>query len=372
MTRLEFDVLRLINEQKGLYEISDELLENSDVICKIYKILEDKKYIVDNKLSESAIDFLESHKIDNAIILAAGMATRFVPLSFEIPKGLLPVKGVSLIERQIIQLKEKGIDEVIIVVGYKKECFEYLKEKYNVILVESKEYKTKNNHSSVYAAKNYLKNSIITSSDLYFNENIFQKYAYDSYYTTIYMDGPTSERGIETDSDGKIIDTFYGKRAHDVWVTLGYAYFSKRFSNKMIEILDEVYDNPETYNKFWADIQDDNLKDLYMYQKKCRHGVIYEFDSLAELREFDEKYKYESNSQIMKEICEILKATEDQLLDFESLKKIKDSLFRFKFNNNYYLGDFDNDYQENIEYNNEHYNLKSKERDVKIYERRIK
>ena len=39
-------------------------------------------------------------KVDNAIILAAGTASRFAPLSYETPKGLIEVKGEVLIERQ--------------------------------------------------------------------------------------------------------------------------------------------------------------------------------------------------------------------------------------------------------------------------------
>ena len=62
----------------------------------------------------------------NAIIMAAGTSSRFVPLSFEKPKGLLNVKEEILIERQIKQLKEANIDEIIIVVGYKKELYFYL------------------------------------------------------------------------------------------------------------------------------------------------------------------------------------------------------------------------------------------------------
>ena len=72
----------------------------------------------------------------NAIIMAAGMSSRFAPLSLETPKALLNVKDEIMIERQIGQLREAGIDEIVIVVGYLKEKFEYLKEKYHVILVE--------------------------------------------------------------------------------------------------------------------------------------------------------------------------------------------------------------------------------------------
>ena len=147
MTKLEFEIIRLIDEKKDFNRIVYELMEPEEKIKK-----------ANNALSNKAMEELKNHKIDNAIILAAGMATRFVPLSYEIPKGLLDVDGLPLVERQIVQLREKGIEEIVIVVGYKKDAFEYLKEKYGVILVESKEYKTKNNHSSLYAAKDYLKN----------------------------------------------------------------------------------------------------------------------------------------------------------------------------------------------------------------------
>lgn len=371
MDRIAFDVLRLITE-KNIQEISEELLESIDLIKEKYTFLLNNNYINnDNSLTNKGTAMLESHKVDNAIILAAGMSTRFVPICYETPKGLLPVKGTSLVERQIIQLREKGIEEIIIVVGYMKEMFNYLVDKYGVILVESKEYQYKNNHSSVYAAREYLKNSIITSSDLYFTDNIFQKYAYDSYYTTVYMKGHTEERGVEVEEDGRITDTFYGERAHDVWVTFGHAFFTKRFSTKMIEILEQEYDDPKTYNKFWADIQDEHLEDLYMYQKKCKDGVINEFDSLEELRLFDEKYKYNSGSNILERISKLLNTTEDKLSDFEMLKTIRNELFKFKNSDLIYLCDIKEEEKE-IEYNNETYSLKYKDGKIKIYERRIR
>ena len=64
-----------------------------------------------------------SYKVDNAIIMAAGTSSRFVPLSYELPKALITVKGEVLIERQIRQLKEAGINEIVVVTGYKKELF---------------------------------------------------------------------------------------------------------------------------------------------------------------------------------------------------------------------------------------------------------
>lgn len=84
-----------------------------------------------------------SYQAENAVILAAGLSSRFAPISYEMPKALIPVRGEVLIERRIRQLREAGIDQVIVVTGYKAEMFEYLKEKLGVILVHNREYQEK-------------------------------------------------------------------------------------------------------------------------------------------------------------------------------------------------------------------------------------
>ena len=65
-----------------------------------------------------------------AIILAAGLGTRLRPMTENTPKALVQVNQKPLIEYQIEFLKEKGINDIIIIVGYLKEQFDYLKEKY--------------------------------------------------------------------------------------------------------------------------------------------------------------------------------------------------------------------------------------------------
>lgn len=352
VNKIQFDILNCVNETHNiskselaalLYKTEDEIAESFD---RLYK----EGYLNKDGVTQKALDLLKMHKIDNAIILAAGMSTRFVPFNYEMPKGLLSVKGEVLIERQIRQLREKGIDEIIVVVGHMKEKFEYLKEKYGVILVEATDYAEKNNHASVYAARDYLKNTIITSSDLYFTDNIFQTYAYDAYYCTIFIPGKTAERGIETDSDDKILKTMYGDKCYDIWVTLGYAFFSKRFSDNFLKIMDKEFNLPDTANKFWADIQDEHLDELYMYAKRVDADVIHEFDSLEELREFDSKYLYDSGSAIMKKLCKLLAVHENGIIGIESLKKIKPSLFKFRCKGDTYICDVDPGEDEKIYY----------------------
>lgn len=352
MNRIAFEVLRMIKESypyDPLY-YGQLLFKTEEEIQNAYQCLNNEGFVLHGQITSIGEELLASKKIDNAIILAAGTSSRFVPLNFEKPKGLLPVKGEVLVERQIRQLKEKGINEIIIVVGHMKEQFEYLKNKYNVILVETNDYVVKNNHASVYAARKYLKNSIITSSDLYFSENIFQSYAFDAYYCVLYMSGKTAERGIITDSDDRIIETMYGDRCHDIWVTLGYAFFNKRFSDNFLKIMKDEFDLPQTAGKFWADIQDEHLNKLYMYAKYCADNVIYEFDSLEELREFDLKYLYDSGSKILHEICSRLRVKENNIIGIETLKSVKNTMFRFRCKGDTYICDVNSDNREKVHF----------------------
>lgn len=321
MNKIMFDIMMLLKEGNAwdVKQYAKRLYKPYSIIEQEYRNLVHDKFVSEEKLTKEGEQYLREHKIDNAIILAAGISSRFVPLCFEKPKALLNVKGEIMIERQIRQLKEVGIEEIIIVVGYMKEKFYYLVEKYGVKLVETETYMLRNNHASVYAARDYLKNTIISSADLYFNENIFQKYAYDAFYCSVYREGVTEERGIETDAFDYILNTSYG--VSDSWVTLGYAFFNDRFSKNFLRILEHEYDYPETTQKFWADIQDAHLNELYMYAKHCDGNVIYEFDSLEELREFDTLYCDNSHSELLAQIATRLKTNESNLKKFKPITK---------------------------------------------------
>ena len=68
-------------------------------------------------------DALRPYHVDNAIILAAGMCSRFKPLSDTKPKAFLKVKGEIMIERMIRQLIEVEIPEIISLSVIKKKHF---------------------------------------------------------------------------------------------------------------------------------------------------------------------------------------------------------------------------------------------------------
>lgn len=256
-------------------------------------------------------------KVDNAIIMAAGTASRFAPLSFEVHKALIEVKGEVLIERQIKQLRKAGIREIIIVTGYKAEQFEYLKEKYGVTLVHNPYYLTRNNNASIYVVKDYLKNSYICSSDNYFINNPFESEVDDCYYSAVYAERDTNEWCIE-EEDGRIKNVTVGGK--DSWIMLGHVFWSEVFSQKFRSILEAEYDLPETADKLWETIYIDHIEELDMTIRKYPSDFIFEFDTLDELREFDASYVEDTRSSILKKLAKKLGVEEKNIVNVKSFK----------------------------------------------------
>lgn len=259
-----------------------------------------------------------SYKVDNAIIMAAGTSSRFVPLSYELPKALITVKGEVLIERQIRQLKEAGINEIVVITGYKKELFYYLKEKYNIIIVENDDYDKRNNNSSIYVAKKYLKNTYICSADNYFPINPFKSTVKFSFYSALFSKGYTDEWCIHTDNNGYIDDVTIG--GSNSWYMIGHVFWSNEFSNKFVKILEDVYDMPETKDKLWETIYLEHLDTLKLKIQKYQEGYIFEFDSLDELRTFDTSYIDNTHSKTLKAIAKNLNCGESDITNISVLK----------------------------------------------------
>ena len=74
-----------------------------------------------NRVTDTGLKALEPYRVQNAVILAAGMSTRFAPISYEKPKGILTVRGEVLIERQIRQLQEAGITDITVANDYRED-----------------------------------------------------------------------------------------------------------------------------------------------------------------------------------------------------------------------------------------------------------
>ena len=164
MNKQEADILMEIQQEQFATQrmLSEATKYSLGIVNKSLHNLKNQGYInEDNKLTDKARKDLNNKSPQNAIILAAGLGMRMVPINMQIPKALIEVKGEILIERIIKHLHETGITEIYVVVGFMKEEFEYLIDEYGVKLIVNDEYSHKNNLHSLYLAASHLKNTYI-------------------------------------------------------------------------------------------------------------------------------------------------------------------------------------------------------------------
>lgn len=307
-------------------------------------VLADGRY----EITSEGREYLEPYRVDGAVIIAAGFGSRFVPLTFETPKGLLEVFGERMIERQIRQLHQAGVTDITIVVGYLKEKFEYLIDKYNVKLLYNREYASKNTLATIYHARRLFKgrNMYLLASDNWMRENMYHAYECCSWYSSVYQEGDTSEWCLSFNKKGKISRVEIGGR--DSWVMYGPAFFRKEWSEYYLPVLEAYYSIPGTEQFHWENVYMDlvngtalrrlresglshlqgrPLKEygpeqekLTLYINRQDSRQVYEFENLEELRRFDTRYQNHSDNEAMELVSRVLHIPEADIRHIRCLK----------------------------------------------------
>lgn len=232
------------------------------------------------------------NRVERAIIMAAGMGSRMNPVTLDTPKPLVTVNGVRMIDSIISGLFENGIYEIYVVVGYLKEQFSGLEREYpSVKLIENPYYKTCNNISSLYVAREHLQNVMILDGDqLIKNPQILFADFKRSGYHAVWMDGATSEWLLEVD-EGKVISCSRsgGERG---WRLCSVSRWNTADGARLRRHLKIEFEERQNRSIFWDDIA------LFCYPDEYELGIfktgekdIIEIDSLAELAELDKSYR---------------------------------------------------------------------------------
>ena len=281
MTEKEFDVLYAAHKGRDLQGGDSETL----FMCQ------KNGWLSDGSVTEEGYEALAPYKVDNAIIMAAGRSRRCMPLSNYLPKGLFEIKGDTMVERQIKQLRDAGVSQIVLVVGYLKEkYYEMAKKHPDVIVVENTEWEEKNNISSLYAAKEWLGNSYICCSDNWFAHNVYRDYVFDSYYACKYTDEFLDEYCVKaTDKDGYMASVKKG--GERCWYTIGEAFFTREFSSKFVELMTKEYYDPDVKYMLWDDFQIRHIKELKLKVKGYDDAECKEFDTTEDILQFYPNFK---------------------------------------------------------------------------------
>lgn len=242
----------------------------------------------------------------NAIILAAGKSSRFAPFTYEKPKALFCVKGEILIERQIEQLRAAGISDICIVVGYMKEKFFYLEQKYGVKLIVNNEFGKKGNLYSLYAAREHLLNTYICCGDHYFIHNpfLYENKDNHSYRACAYQSGKFREFAVECSDADVITEMTVGGK--DSLAMVGHAYMNENFSRIYRKLMELEINDFGVASLFWEEFYAKHSRQLTFYKLEFEPNEILEFDNIEDLREFDSEFLLNVDSEIITNISRTL------------------------------------------------------------------
>ncbi len=112
------------------------------------------------------------------VILAAGMAKRLRPLTDECPKCLLKVGQRTLLQRTVDAVINSGIDELVVVTGYKNNMIvDFLKTNYpslTIHFIDNPDYAHNNNIFSLWLTRPYTegKDFLLLDSDILFDPTV--------------------------------------------------------------------------------------------------------------------------------------------------------------------------------------------------------
>lgn len=280
------DVLKYIykngyKNQRNLAEASGYSLGKVNESLK--ELLGEGYLTSDYQLTDIATDMILESKPKHAVILAAGYGMRMIPINYEQPKGLLNVYEEPIIERLIKQLHDAGIYDIDIVVGYLKEKFDYLIDKYNVKLTYNPLYGQKNNLYSLSLLADKIENSYILPSDIWLKDNPFSETELYSWY--LLHDVIDKESVVKLNRQKEIIRT----RGKDGQRMVGISYLTKGDAAKLRSNINEMVQKEENNELFWEEAFFNGEIPIQVYGKEISAENAFEIDSYEQLRELDDK-----------------------------------------------------------------------------------
>ncbi len=203
-----------------------------------------------------------------ALILAAGMGKRLGEYTKNNTKCMVPVNGVPLIDRVLLQLSKLSLKRVVIVVGYEgQKLMSYLGQEQHGLKIEyvnNPVYNKTNNIYSLALAKEKLQedDTLLIESDLIFDDGMFNLLV-DNPYPNLalvakyenWMDGTM----VRIDNDNNIVN-FVPKTAFRFadtayyYKTVNIYKFSKKFSQTKYVPFLEAYTKAVGNNEYYENV----------------------------------------------------------------------------------------------------------------------
>ena len=233
--------------------------------------------------------------------MAAGAGERMYPLTLTTPKPLVQVNGKRMIDTVIEALHLNGIYEIYVVVGYLKEQFKSLQDKYpGLTLIENPYYDNCHNISSLYVARDHLADCLILDGDqIIYNPSILDPLFECSGYNAVWCDGKTNEWLMQVE-DG-IVKSCSRTGGSKGWQLYSVSRWTKEDGERLKLHLEYEFERGNT-DIYWDDVaMFCHFKEYQLGIREMNPNDIVEIDDLCELIAIDSSYAHaELSAEVVK------------------------------------------------------------------------
>ncbi len=233
----------------------------------------------------------QTHTVKRAVIMAAGVGKRMRPLTLSVPKPLVRVKGVRMIDTAVDALRANGIGEIHVVVGHLKEqFFAWAQDKPDVHLIENPYYDTCNNISSLYVARAYLEDCVILDGDqIIYDPAILDPHFTLSGYNAVWCEGETKEWLMRVEN-GVVRSCSRSGGSHG-WQLYSISRWSAEDGRKLKAFLEREFESGHR-DIYWDDVpMFCRFEDFTLGIREMRKEDVLEIDDLDELTAIDGSYE---------------------------------------------------------------------------------
>lgn len=226
-----------------------------------------------------------SSSIHTAVIMAAGMGTRFGHLTEVIPKGFIPFKGKPMVLRSIDTLIECGIDRIIIGIGYHREAYEALTSRYPQIeCVFSPRYAETNSMYTLWNCRQAVGDDdfLLLESDIVFEKKAIEELIRTPFESAMLITPVMKFQDqyyVQMDEEKRLVNCSTDK---DAITPSGELVGAHKLSNRFYRLLCDEYD-PEALPKLGYEFQ------LLDVSRRIEPMNVLKLDSLAWYEIDDEK-----------------------------------------------------------------------------------
>ena len=334
MNRKSLEVLRTIvsNSYRGQRELAEITGYALGTVNKSLKSLVQEGLHTDEyTLTRVALKKYSEQIPESAIILAAGYGMRMIPINREIPKGLLQVKGETLIERIIRQLHGVGVFHIYIVVGFMKESYEFLIDKYGVELLVNTRYASTNNLISLKCAADHIHNTYILPCDVWAAHNPFRDHEFYSWYMV--SDAKDPDSNVRINRNLELVRTQSLASGNRM---IGISYIHEKDAEKFRKKIQEISGIQHGEEQFWETALF-SCKGVELAGRAVPDKDYIEINTFEQLRNIDSNAD-QLRSEALDTISNVFCTTLDSITGIEILKKgMTNRSFLFNMNGEKYI-----------------------------------